>query len=295
MPTNRQNRFTKRTSKRGNSYSASRIQTAWRKRNRKKTSLLARTAQSNRRAIKTLQKAPEVTILTSRRYQMLSNVQVNSTGTIGLTGTPVLMNLCGILPSTTPASTVPSPVGGGEYQRRGNSVTMKSISLKFKVQAESLADNNPDTLQQYVDVFIVLDRQPGNQVVTPTAMNLLQLTSDEGVTIDPGLRFYDTDSVKKTDRFSILMRKRLWVESRQNGTAVPPAGEYHTRTYPEIRYASHHLSGRYKLDYEADNIEVPMNQAILLLACSNVPIVVAPLVHDYPLLSVVARFRFIDP
>ena len=309
MPFNARGRKTKRVSK-ARKGSNKPISKAWTDKNRAKKTLAERTMLANRRAIRTINKQTEVKKISSitdstaqTGFQVCNQVRINNKGCVGDTATSFLMSPCGIRDydnvHSPPIQADATPTGGGEFQRVGRQVTMNSISFKFKVESTSSADNSPEYLQQYVDIFIVLDREPSNIPAEPNALTLLKTLTDEGSAIvnpDPAMCFYDTDLVNKKSRFNVVHRKRLWVESPDTAynDPVPPTGPLSTRVYPRSRVYSYTLKARYKLDYEADDNTTPQNQRVLVLAMSNVPASPHGLTLNQPRLTMNARFRFTD-
>lgn len=289
---------------------ATTIQRAWRQKNRAKKSLSERTMLANRRAIRVINKQTEVKKLSAITdspatigFQVTNEVSINNKGCVGDTVQSFLMSPCGIRDYDNvhdpPVAADATPTGGGEFQRVGRQVTMHSISFKFRVDAQSAADNSPGYLQQYIDIYIVLDREPSNIPTVPNALTLLKTLTDEGSAVvnpDPAMCFYDTDLVNKKSRFNVLHRKRLWVESPDTAynDPVPASGPLSTRVYPRSRHYSYTLKARYKLDYESDQNTTPQNQRVLVFAMSNVPASPHGLTLEQPKLTMNARFRFTD-
>lgn len=261
-----------------------------------KGSLTSQVALSNAKQIKILRNRPEIKRVTangnnlpanSLPCQMCDSVLINSAGTIGNSAVQFCMDLTAIPPPAAGAN----PAQAGEHGRVGKMVQMKRLTVHCKVAAQSgiLTINK----QQFIDLILVLDREPGHQIAVPTAMNVLRTRSDDSSPIPSDLAFYDTDEVNKTSRFKVLWRKKLWVQQAVDDDA-PPSLDQQPTIFPAIRYAHHTIKAPYRFDYERDGQTYPQNQRILLLAYSNVISSGATPPTNYPNLSVVARFAYTD-
>lgn len=252
------------------------IASAWRRRNqRRKGGLVARTAASNRRNIKKINRNIETKVIDSvectiaSRFggQYLQNASVGHQGTfLSMAGTPnaVLRPFSGM--------------GNGDLQsqRTGSFVNVKSLTYKMLwTCATGVASR--------VGVYIVLDRNPTDD---PPELNGL-ITSD-GVLTDGALptelsylRFQNmnTCSPNPTCRFKVLKHLQARVSSTALNAPSPPTALM-TGT---LKY---HYKLRY--DSEAGSIE-PTNQQLLFFLYSDSSTAITS-----PTCQVQMRLRFKD-
>ena len=164
-------------------YAASTIQSAWKRRQRrKKGSLLSRTALANRKAIKQIHKNIDTKYVMNYRASDLNNFhgQIFETTSITSRGGSAVQGVAQdfkyqiLSPCVIPhelnlaqTSAVPShAVVAGTNTRNDSWVQMKSLTIKYKIRAGQ-ANNNDNDLQgvcqpQKGYMWVVLDKAPPN-------------------------------------------------------------------------------------------------------------------------------------
>lgn len=258
------------------------IQSAWRRRKRRKVSLNARTTLANRRAIKVLKKAPEVKDLMEIQAtspngyhgQYMRAVGVDNLGT-DLNGVTVCMKpMRGMVQ------------GAGGTDRIGDFVKMRRCTFKFYVEAPSAA--LAPIVEEYNEItaLICLDTAPN----TTTAPQLTGLTSGSllaGVSTNPHLKYYLEKNVGHTRRYKPLYRKTVRLAPVQGGVV----GYLQSTPYPPFARWSHTIKAPYKLEYGTalgtTNL-YPQNQEIIVFFFSdsaNVP---------HPTVSCYCKFAWTD-
>lgn len=306
---------------------AARIQSAWRRRKRRRVGLTARTALANRRAIKRVNKQIETIVATpeeatlANRYvgSWLQGLEVDNAGQSG--GAPFAMNLLYADPlwSNAAGAQTNRPITG----YKGRWIQMKSLTLKGCVTAKS---DTGAAMYQKTTFILVHDSKPelNPVLVTSTA------TPNDGL-LDPQLpavvnnrldtAFYNLNTTGKAGRYKVLKRWTVTVSPHVdlNSGTVPAisttAGgvapnvygntvrpQYDTtalglsKKYPPQVYFSHTIKGNYKLNMGGKTsgirFRIPENQNIFLFAFStNGP----GMTNTSPSIQLVSRFRFKDP
>lgn len=258
------------------------IQSAWRARKRRRVGLNARTTLANRRAIRTLKKAPEVKDImdiqgnspNSYHGQYFRPVQVDNLG-LDLNGVPVVMQpMRGMVQ------------GAGRSDRIGNVVKHRRTTFKFYIEAPSALIAPIVEEFNEVTVIICLDTAPN----TTTAPQLTGVTSGsllEGVSTNPTMKFYLEKNVGKTCRFKPLYRKTVRLAPVQGGVV----GYLQSTPYPPFARWSHTIKAPYKLEYgEAlgtTNL-YPQNQELIVFFMSDSSALPHPQVSCY------AKFTWTD-
>lgn len=317
---------------RGRNHNASRIQRAWRNRKRKRLGLVSRTALSNRRTIKRLNKSVET--------QVVETIQSVSTSTKPYCGNWLVDmkvdgrggDLTGLIPfyahlaCAQPLQVGSIATGGGNslYSYQGRWVQMKSLTIKGCVEADS--DTGTSAFQR-VTFIMCLDRKPGMgqaPLLSSTATeNVGLLTSRLPAASDnrTELAFYNNNTTGKDGRFKVLKRWHVTVSPAHDLTAndvpaIAPAAAPATygsarpaytdaahglsKHYPPIVYFSHTIKGNYKFNYgdttsvAASAPTIPKNQDIVLFAYSSGYEDGTPATSK-PRFSFASRFRFKDP
>ncbi len=261
---------------RGFSGSGLSIGTAWKKKTRKKTSLLARTAKSNYKQIKVLKGRVEQKMIQSVACtlanefggQYIRATSVDSSGfAAGLAGTPNLI----IRPW--------SGMGNGNLQSQRVGSEIHMTSLTYRIQFEpALAETNR------MGCLIVLDRSPGGvqpALTGPAAPN----PAAAGVILNgPGttqyLRFQNLDTCSGGDeaRFKVLKHIKVAVQATTAGADWPPQA---------VRSGTLKLPYKIRYDAVAGSID-PVNQQLLF--CFYSDSTVAP----HPTIEMYSRFRYKD-
>lgn len=271
MPYNRPYRTTARGRRR--KMAARTIQSGWRKRKRRAAGgLVARTALSNRRQIKKINRGietkmlelPTATPANNWEGQNLVRIQVDVNGFDSVAGTPVVLKPFAQLAQ-----------GSTSAQRDGDWVKVKSLTYKIYFQA--LAGLLPET--NHVGCILVLDRTP-NEDVLPSLNGIVAGTPDDG-TLTGGnsqlqhLRYQNMETCGNTQRFKVLKHIKARVQTQGAGAVFPPDA---------VRIGT--IKNPYNLKY--DSTDAPLNQQLLMFFYSDSS--VAP----HPSFSCHARFRFKD-
>lgn len=195
------------------------LQRAWRARKRRKTGLLSRTAQSNRRAIKQIKKnfetkmVEEHTAVLGNRFrgQSLQDTQLNINGWSG-TGYVVVNPLGGI------------PEGTGANERVGDWIKLKSLTYRVKITATT--GLVPDT-HNVCGCIVVLDREPDAQPPNVRTSSETLYTPDKGTllsgqAVEPDMMFQNLDTCGKSLRYKVLKHHKLMVQPVANTSVVKP-------------------------------------------------------------------------
>lgn len=261
--------------KKRRSSAAGSIQSAWRKRKRRKVSLNARTTLANRRAIKTLKRSPEV--------KDLMNIQANSpNGYKGQYFRPVQVDNLGLDLNGVPVVMKPfrgMVQGAGGSDRIGNFVKHRRTTFKFYIEAPSALIAPIVEEYNVVTVIICLDTAPN----TTTAPQLTGVTSGsllEGVSTTPTMKFYLEKNVGKTRRYKPLFRKTVRIAPVQGtvGTGLQSTG------YPPFAEFSHTVKAPWKLEYGTalgtTNL-YPQNQELIVFFMSDSSAIPHPTVSCY--------------
>lgn len=313
---------------------ASRIQSAWRRRKRKRLSLVSRTALSNRRAIKKVNKSIETIVnypneaTLANRYvgSWLQNLSVDNAGQSA--GAPFVMHPCYASPQTwgTTAGTVNANSLSGY---KGRWIQMKSLTLKGCVTANS---DSGAAMYQHTTFIMCLDRKPAlNPVLVSSAA-----TPDDGLLTSqlPAVTnnrldtaFYNLNATGKNGRYKVLKRWTITVSPHVdlNSGTVPAisttAGgvapnvygntvraQYSntalglSKKYPPQVYFSHTVKGKYKFNMGELAPAPAPGPAGALGAPENQDIILFAFSTNGPGMTVtspsiqlVSRFRFKDP
>ncbi len=313
-------------------HGAHRIQRAWRNRKRKRLSLVSRTALSNRRAIKKVNRNIETQVQELRGAvststvpyigNWLINMKVDSRGGDTTGNIPFYAHLV----AGTPLQVAATAAGGGNsiYSYKGRWVQMKSLTIKGCVEANS--DSGASAFQR-VTFIMCLDRCPAegqsSLLSTTATANKGLLTTYLPAISDNStdLAFYNLNTTGKAGRFKVLKRWHVTVSPSNDLTAntvpaiapaAPPATYGSARAaytsaahglskhYPPLVYFSHTIKGNYKFNYgDTTNVGAsgptkPTNQDIVLFAFSSTYEGGTP-VASLPRFSYASRFRFKDP
>lgn len=272
MPYRKRRRSLKHSSRRG---AARSIQSAWRRRKRRKVSLNARTTLANRRAIRTLKKAPEIKSLMVNQAnspngyhgQYMRPVQVDNLG-LDLNGVAICMKPFRAMNQ-----------GAGSDQRIGKFVKHRRTTFKFYFEAPSALV--APIVEEYnsITVIICLDTAPN----TTTAPQLTGITSGsllDGVSTLPTMKFYTEKNVGKTCRFRPFYRKTVRIAPVQGGVA----GYLQSTPYPPFAQWSHTVKAPWKLEYgdtAGTTALYPQNQELVAFFMSDSSAVPHPTVSCY--------------
>lgn len=252
---------------------ASTIQSAWRKRRRARAGgLVARTAKSNMRKIKKINRAietkmielPTSTPANDWSGQNLVRIAVDINGLDSIAGSPLVQKPFGELANGNTSAT-----------RVGEWVQCKSLTYKIYFQAVGglLAETN------HMGVIFALDRTP-NEDVLPNLNGTVPGTLDDGTLLGgnsqlPHLRYQNMATCGNTLRYKVLKHHKVRVQSQAAGAVFPPdATVVGTLKYP------------YKLRY--DDNDAPINQQLCMFYYSD------SAVSPHPTVSCHCRFRFKD-
>lgn len=285
----------RRRSRYSRSAAASKIGRAWRIRKRRKTSLLARTALANRRAVKKLSKDVETKFLQNSIASVTNDwesglacggVTVDETGRwVDYQSPPV----AGIYPNGSFACDMCVLQQGPEAQKRiGSWIQMKSLTLKYCITSDA------KTPKTQFGVLLVLDRHPSQGGVDLT--DLLSRPGNPalvGQINAIGMSFLDQDQFGKEGRFKILKHMKHTIggfSKNMNGNSVPAIITVPTGTPPTVignvqrpaytpAYPVPTVSGcpltvnktvtvkaPYKINYGDAAGTTPQNQTVLLMA-----------------------------
>lgn len=254
---------------------ASTIQRAWRRRRRKKTGLVSRTVLANRKTIAKLNRRPEI--------KVIDRIQATPTGQ----GAPWIGQYFRLTANRDGQTTLPTtdavvqPLyctqGSGDFQRVGDWVTLRSLTYKVQVNAETGA-----TAANFnrVGMILVLDREPTapapnlNGVVTNDTGTLL-----DGQSLEAYLKYPKKENcIGKEARYKILKHHRGIVQPQAAGA----------NRMPNLVWTGV-IKAPYKFQYNANaNPVVPRNQNILMFFYSDSATFPAPEFIGY------CRYRFTD-
>lgn len=276
MPRTRPSRFKPRAYKR---YKAARtIGRAWRARKRAKTGLLARTALSNRRAIKTLNKSVETKMIDSVNCSVGTNFggqfcpsqAVDSRGWLAnVVATPVavMMPWYGV------------SQGDGSDERTGDYITMKSLTYKINFICANAETNR-------VGCYIVLDTQPSNSqpslagAPAPLVTETILATGPQASGVIPQ-KFQNLDTCSGPQaRYKVLKH----IQTRLSKSTLGTSGVGPLK--PSV-IVTGTLKSHYKIRYDGGGL-IPANQNLLFCFYSDSGI--AP----HPTFDFRCRFRYKD-
>ena len=305
---------------------ASRIQSAWRRRKRKRFGLTARTVLANRRAIKKVNKQIETIVnhpneaTLANRYvgSWLQGLEVDNAGQSG--GAPFVMHPLYARPLTWTGA------GGGNVDAlsgfKGRWVQMKSLTLKGCVTAKS---DTGSAMYQRITFILCHDSKPElNPVLVASAATpndgLLDSQLPAVVNNRLDTAFYNLNTSGKEGRYKVLKRWTITVSPHVdlNSGTVPAISTtaggvapnvygntvraaYDTtalglsKKYPPQVYFSHTIKGKYKFNMGGktnEQFHTPENQDIILFAFSTNGPGMTP---TNPSIQLVSRFRFKDP
>lgn len=245
---------------------------AWRRRKQRRSGgLVARTALSNRRQIRKINRSietkmielPTATPANNYSGQNIVRLQVDVNG-FDSTGLPLVVKPLGELAQ-----------GDTAQSRDGDWVKMKSLTYKIYFQA--LAGLISET--NHVGCIIALDRTP-NEDVLPNLNGMVAGTPDDGTLLGGNsqlvhLRYQNMATCGKTQRYKVLRHIRARVQTTVAGAVFPPdAVKSGTLKYP------------YNLKYDSN--DAPMNQQLCMFFYSDSS------VSPHPSVSMHCRFRFKD-
>lgn len=274
---NRPSRFKPRAYKR---YKAARtIGRAWRARKRRRAGgLLARTALSNRRALRRLNRSVETKMIdtvpasvgTGYGGQWLASQAVDSRGWLAnVVATPVAV--------LSPWYGVAQ--GDGADERTGDYITMKSLTYKINFIAANAETNR-------VGCYIVLDTQPSNSQASlsgapaPLASETILDTGPQASGVMPQ-RFQNMDTCAGPQaRYKVLKH----IQTRLSKSTLGTSGVGPLK--PSV-IVSGTLKAPYRIRYDGTNL-LPANQNLLFCFYSDSG--VAP----HPTFDFRCRFRYKD-
>lgn len=281
----RHGKFNRRRSGR-RSGAATSISRAWRSRKRRKTSLISRTAQSNRRQIRRLSKAVETKVLQAEQAtpaqqfagQWSDRVQVDETGQEVGAAIPFAGDL------------LYCTQGVGQDQRIGAWIQLKSMTMHYCINCPT----NMPTPDCWYELFVVLDREPLLGASLTGAAGVLALeTAAPAPNNKLSLAFQNLGTTGMANRFKILARKKHRLSSATtlpvnvppittsaaSGGAPPvtygdvsrsayPHGvaTQYPRSYPQYINGSVNLKLSHKINYGPDVSVQPSNQTIRVMA-----------------------------
>ncbi len=320
MPKTRFTRSRRRRTRR----TAGSIKSAWRKKRRRKIGLVQRSIVSNRRQIRQIKKGFETKMCDlvvgldpptnggsaySGQY-VWPPIGIDNDGMVLPAATtffaPSLLQLpCDLLLRNTPSGTPPAQqtdeCGGASYARSGAWVTMKSLTMKYRVSAGHLAEER-------MTLMLVLDRNPDealgnlNEILTSAIQDDIGLTNPEDFY---RMAYQNLGNTGKEGRYKILWRKEHIVNPLEVQTeTIPPivtaapsdttragytGAQFANPLRPDKIYGSVTLKSPYKLNYgPVTTNRSPLNQTIRLYAFSAET-------GSRAMLGYQCRFRFKDP
>lgn len=303
-------KFSRRSRRYGRRHhaAASSISRAWRVRKRRRTGLISRTALSNRRQIRRLNRAVETKVLQANQAtqalqfagQFNDSIQVDNTGQDVAAAIPFAGDL------------LYCSQGTGQDQRIGAWIQLKSLTMHYCI---SCVGPTPDAT---FELFVVLDRDPLQGASLTGSAGVLQLESAQPPPSNKlSLAFQNLgETGGKHNRFKILARKRHRLTNFVNvGTSVPPistaaAGGQGTtygnvtratytppavsqmaKQYPQYVHGSINLKLAHKINYGPDSSVQPSNQTLRIMAYQANP---AQLGNPRCVLQYYTRVRFKD-
>lgn len=265
---------------------ASTLQSAWRRRNRKrKGGLVARTAVANRRAIKNLKSDIEVKEANGHLAPVgseFSSGQGNTTPVI-VDDLGTMTNMTPPIPDTFACNLISVDGGTGANEMIGKQIVMKSLAVKCQV----ISDTRSASCTYHL--YLIHDTEP---MAAPLNLHdeILQLPQLGGVIPAPyglSLAFRNKANVGKGKRVRILDHKVLHLSTCgyiQNGQSVPAmtqvaAGGVMRPLYGVFNHNNNCTNGRssaevtlfskapFKFEFAANAAAVtPVNQTIYLYA-----------------------------
>lgn len=285
------------------SRAASKIGRAWRNRKRRKTGLVARTALSNRRQIRQMNKSVETKVLQDTQAipaqqfsgQYADSISVDNTGQEVGAAIPFAGDL------------LHCNQGSGNDERVGQWIQLKSLTMHYCIYAPPATP----TQDAWYELFVVLDRSPTLGASLTGAEGVLWLSSAAPAPNNKlALAFQNLAETGKKGRFKILARKRHRLSNYVNvAIAVPPiltavngtssnrdtymnqtAGQT-PKSYPEYVQGSINLKLSHKINYGPDVSVQPTNQTIRVMAFQCNP---AGLAQPRCVLQYYTRIRYKD-
>jgi len=284
MPYRRHGKFSSRRRSGRRSGAATSISRAWRSRKRRRTSLVSRTAQSNRRQIRRLNKAVETKVLQAEQAtpaqqfagQWSDRVQVDETGQEVGAAIPFAGDL------------LYCAQGVGQDQRIGAWIQLKSMTMHYCITTPS----NLPTDDCWYELFVVLDREPLLGASLTGAAGVLSLeTGAPPPNNKLSLAFQNLGTTGTANRFKILSRKKHRLSSAHASAQTVPAittvgiqgppvtygnvtrpaydryaFSQHPRSYPQYINGSINLKLSHKINYGPDVSVQPSNQTIRVFA-----------------------------
>lgn len=298
MPGKKKYRFWKKGRR---DHHARTIQSAWRYRNRRKTrgSLIARTTQANRQAIKNIKKQIDVKVkndqLCAQGDDFKSGqgnnaaITVNNLGQFSVVGPPVAQ-------ITLAVNLLQLTQGPAQNQMIGNRVRMKSLAVQVWAEA------NDSVPWQQLHLLLVLDREANNAPANLTPDILFTPKYAGTPTNYAGglaINYVNPMNVSKTDkskRFNILARKKITlgspgykVQAYQTNAITTTAAGVSPDVYGNVTQAVNDIDGvctgtrggppygkttlftkaPFNIEYNpdaADDTQLPVNQTIYLYA-----------------------------
>lgn len=277
MPYGRGRSFGKsrRYSRKSRYHAASTISRAWKRRRRRKTGLLSRTAQANRRAVKKLSKSVETKMIESTQAtaanqfsgQFSDNIQLDNRGQEVISALPFFADILSGM-----------GVGPSSSQRIGSWIQLKSITMKYTAECLQLGP-------AFLTLMLVHDSNP---ILAGGVTELLSFSGAVPFTnnfLDNS--FQNLDQTGKDGRYKILWRKRHRLSEPTNriaGTPVPPitttqqawGGDVQrpqyipshllgAKAYPSVVNGSVTLKLPYKVNYGTGPLSIqPFNQTLRL-------------------------------
>lgn len=274
-------------------YAARSIQSAWRNRKRKKTSLLTRTALANRQAIKQLKRETDT--------QMIENVLATGANSYG--GQAFRSIVTNLGQDAAGDALVWKPlrgmgVGTDSNQRIGESVTLQSLSYRIEVLATASLPLT-DAYNQ-VQVYVVLDTKAGTLAGAAQAPNLCTgnwgaLAPNGGTLMSVPIQASGSADAMHAwlNRNTCSGSKRRYKILKKHFCTVQPTGQAGA-VYPKSHTFTGTISGKYNIRYPKvlnppSGAElIPCQQEILFFFASDST--AAP----YPTVNAIARYRYKD-
>jgi len=287
MPFRKYGKYARRTSGRSRRFSraaaATSISRAWRARKRRKTGLVSRTALSNRRQIRRINKAVETKVLQGTQATQAQQFagQFNDSILVDNDGQEV--------PAAIPfaGDLLYCEQGPGRDQRIGSWIQLKSLTMHYCINATAAP-----TQDAWYELFVVLDRSPllGASLVGNDGV-LALVTAAGAPTNKLSLSFQNLSETGKASRFKILARKKHRLSSATAVTTLVPAistaaagvapnvygnvtraqyldGSFAQvpKAYPQYINGSINLKLSHKINYGPDVSVQPSNQTLRVMA-----------------------------
>lgn len=291
---------------------ASSIARAWRVRKRRRTSLVSRTALSNRRQIRKMNKAVETKVLRGEQAtpaqqfagQWSDRVTVDNTGQEVGAAIPFAGDL------------LYCAQGAGQDERIGAWIQLHSLTMHYCISTTALNVPTPDC---WYEIFVVHDKEPLQGASLVGAAGVLQLdTANPAPQNALMLAFQNLGETGKEGRFKILARKKHRLSSyTTSGQQIPPIttsaasggvppvtfgdvsrsayldanARQLPRAYPAYVNGSINLKLGYKINYGPDVSTQPSNQTLRVMAFQCNP---TGLATPTTVLQYYTRVRFKD-